>query len=142
MKYKAQPEGFWVKAKEDVNDGDIITILDSGQIVEGEFGERYVFSISTKNGERNMSFNKTTMNNLSKAFGDETETWKKQLAKVYVDKANIGGVRKTVLYLSALDWDMDEETGKFYKKRGDKADEEMPFEPTNEREAEIVEEGL
>jgi len=129
MKVSIAPQGFWIKANEDVVSGDTVSILDSGEVIESKFGKQTVFQVKTKKGERNMGFNKTTMNNMVRAFGDDTEKWVNQLAKVFIEKAIIGGERKTVIYLAGIDWEMDEETGNFYKK-GSVSEDDIPF-PTN-----------
>ena len=36
-------EGKWLKAGADVRDGDRLKMLDAGQVIEGKFGEQYVF---------------------------------------------------------------------------------------------------
>ncbi len=70
---KMSIKGDWAKIGEDVKDGDIVTVLDEGKSVEGDYGERIVFGIKTGNGERLLSFNQTTMNNLIDAFSEETK---------------------------------------------------------------------
>lgn len=100
------------KYEADLKDGDIITILDSGSQVVGEYGEQTVFKIKTRNGEKNFSVNQTTINNLVDAFGDESENYIGKEIKVWVIKAMVSGKLQLVAYLSASNAEMDEE-GRF-----------------------------
>ena len=79
----------------DIDNGDIVTILDAGQITQGkpfqdpQTGETkppkdvWVFSIQTKNGPKNASFNTGSMNAMSEAFGTNTDTWIGRQAQVH-----------------------------------------------------------
>ena len=107
---KVTVQGEWAKAKEDINEGDLINILDEGKIVDGDYGERKVFTISTVDGEEKMlSFNQTTINYLIDAFGNETKEWIGKRVKVWIMKSNIAGKIKFVVYLTAPDWVEGEE---------------------------------
>lgn len=97
-------QGDWAKIKEDINDGDIVKIQDEGKVISGDFGDRNAFKIETKNGEKLLSFNQTSMNYLIDAFGDETEKWIGKGVKVWVVKSNVGGKMRNVVYLTATDW--------------------------------------
>jgi hypothetical protein len=70
---KASVGGEWAKKGVDIASGDVVKILNGGTIVSGDFGDRHVFSIQTKNGPKNQTFNQTSMNACIDAFGDETE---------------------------------------------------------------------
>jgi hypothetical protein len=96
--------GQFAKIKEDIHAGDVVNILDGGQVVAGDYGDRHCFKIQTKNGERVLSFNQTTMNYLIDAFGDETTGWVGKDVKVWLVKSNIQGKMRDVVYLTALDW--------------------------------------
>jgi len=97
-------QGDWAKKGEDIRDGDIITIKDSGQIISGDYGDRYVFKIETRNGEKLLTFNQTSINNLIDAYGDETGNWVNKEVKVWIVKQNVAGKLKDVIYLTAPDW--------------------------------------
>jgi len=97
-------QGEWAKVKEDINEGDLIKILDEGKVISGDYGDRNVFKIETKNGEKIQSFNQTTTNYLIDAFGDETEKWIGKKVKVWIVKSNVGGKIRNVVYLTAPDW--------------------------------------
>jgi hypothetical protein len=133
--------GEFAKINEDFKDGDLIKILDEGQIITGDYGDRHVFKIQTKNGEKNLSFNQTSMNNLIDAFGDDTTKWISQGIKTWVIRQSVSGQLKNVCYLTAKDWGMVEDDRgnlKFTKLTGQAAkaskvmeppltDEDMPF---------------
>lgn len=96
----------------DIKDGDVVTILDAGSIVMGEYGEQRVFKLNTRNGEKNFALNQTSVNNLVDAFGEESEEYIGKEVKVWLIKAMVSGKLQLVKYLSALSAVMDEE-GRF-----------------------------
>ncbi len=97
-------QGQWAKIKEDINNGDIIVIADEGKLVAGDYGERHVFKVQTKNGEKLLTFNQTSMNYLIDAFGAETNEWQGEKIKVWLVKSNVGGKMKDIVYLTAPNW--------------------------------------
>ncbi len=101
---KSNIQGSWAKAKVDIDTGDKIEILSAGEIVPGDYGDRHVFSVKTKNGEKNLTFNQTTMNYLIDAFGEETSDWIGEEVKVWIIKSNIAGKMRNVVYLTETDW--------------------------------------
>jgi len=101
---KISIQGEWAKIKEDIFNGDIITILDAGKIVPGDYGERHVFKVMTKNGEKLLAFNQTSMNYLIDALGDETGQWEAKEVKVWLIKSNVAGKMRDIVYLTAPDW--------------------------------------
>lgn len=106
---KVSVSGEFAKVGEDIKDGDIIKILDGGTVISGTFGDRQAFKIETKNGEKILSFNQTSLNNLIDALGDETESWIGKEAKVFTVKQMIDGKLKNVVYLTGKDWTMLED---------------------------------
>lgn len=123
MEKKVSILGEWAKVKEDISDGDIIEITNEGEKMAGEFGERNVFKVETKNGIKNMSFNQTTMNYLIDAYGGETNEWIGEKARVWVVKSNVGGKMKDIVYLTAPDW-VEGEDGFYPPKTKSKASED------------------
>ncbi len=101
---KVSVAGQFAKLGQDFDEGDEITILNGGDIITGEFGDRHAFKIKTKNGERILSFNQTSLNYLIEAYGDETDTWVNKNAKVWVIDQNVSGKIRAVVYLTAPDW--------------------------------------
>ena len=104
VKKRISIQGDWVKVKEDIDNGDIVTILNEGKVVPGEFGDRNVFEIKTKNGNKSSSFNQTTMNYLIDAFGDETKEWVAKEIKVWIVKSNVAGKMRDVVYFTEPSW--------------------------------------
>jgi hypothetical protein len=119
------------KFEADLKDGDTVSILDAGNIVVGEYGEQRVFKINTRNGDKNFSFNQTTINNLVDAFGEETDSWVSKNVKVWVIKAMVSGKLQLVAYLSSPDATMDEE-GRFHLQGAVQTDIEYPEEESIE----------
>ena len=89
--------GEWAKVKVDIFNGDLITIASEGEKVTGEFGERNVFKVETKNGIKNLSFNQTSINYLVDAFGEETNEWQGEKVKVWLVKSNVGGKLRDIV---------------------------------------------
>ena len=111
---KISLQGEYVKAGVDIKDGDFITILDEGTIIPGDFGDRHTFKIDTPKGEKLMSFNQTSLNNLVDAYGEETSGWIDKKIKVFIVKQMVGNTLRNVAYLTGEGWDMDGE-GRFFK---------------------------
>jgi hypothetical protein len=103
---KISVQGEWAKVRQDINDKDILTILNEGQITPGDYGDRNVFKLKTQNGEKILSFNQTSMNYLIDAFGNETKNWVGKEIKAWIIKINVSGKLKDVIYLTAPDWIM------------------------------------
>lgn len=104
--------GEWAKIGEDVRDGDRLIIKDGGTLISGKFGDQIIYRVQTRTGDKNMSFNQTTINNLIDAFSDETENWIGKEVHATIVRVMIGGELKTVAYLAAEGWIMDNK-GKF-----------------------------
>lgn len=128
-KKKTSVGGEWAKKGVDYSNGDVVKIVNGGSIVSGDYGDRHVFSIRTKNGEKNQTFNQTSMNACIDAFGEETEEWIGKDVKVTIVKQNVSGKFIDVVYLAHPDWELGENG--FYNPSGDKPvidlDEKVPF---------------
>lgn len=105
--------GQYAKPGEDFKDSEKIEILDGGTETVNKHGPQTVYKIRTQKGEFNMGFNQTTTNNLIDAFGDETDGWIGKRVNNVIMKVMIGGELKTVVYLYADGWKMDNK-GKFH----------------------------
>src|SRR3990167_9113664 len=101
--------GEFAKVNEDIKDGNVILILESGQTITGDYGDRQVFKIRTMNGDKILSFNQTSMNHLIDEFGNETENWKDKEVKVWIIKQMIQNKLKNVVYLTPTNWIMTED---------------------------------
>lgn len=101
---KISVSGEWAKVGVDFDEGDILEILSEGEITTGEYGDRHTFKIETRNGERNLSFNQTSLNQLIDAWGDDTATWKGKKAKAWILDMNVSGKIRAVVFLTAPNW--------------------------------------
>lgn len=110
MKYQKRVSvGQFAKKDEDYKDGDIVTIANEGKKFEGQWGEQDVFLVKFKTGEKNLTFNRTTLNNLIDAYGDESKSWVGKEAKIWLILQNVQGKMVRVTYLSHPDATIDED---------------------------------
>lgn len=111
MKYtKTVRTGKFAKAGEDYKEGDLVTVLSEGVKTEGQFGMEDVFRVRMVNGnELTMRFNKTSINNMIDAFGDESKQWVGKEVKVWRILQNVQGKMLRVTYLSHPEADIDEQ---------------------------------
>lgn len=102
--------GKFAKAGEDFKDRDIITILNQGEMVEGDFGVSPVFKIRTPGGEeRGLRFNKTSINNMIDAWGEDAGNWVGKQVKVWLILQSVSGKMRKVAYVSHPDADIDDD---------------------------------
>ncbi len=102
--YKYQGVGY----EADIKQGDTIKILDSGAEEEGQYGKQTIFKIKTRNGEKRLSFNQSTLNVLIEEFGDDTEGWIGKDVNVILQKKLIAGKKCIIPYLVISGWGLDE----------------------------------
>jgi ABC-type taurine transport system substrate-binding protein len=105
---KAPYEYDGTQYEADIKNGDIIKILDSGNVEMGQFGEQKNFKVKTRNGEKKMAFNQATINVLIEEFGDESESWVGRDVKVILKKDVIAGKKVIIPYLVVDGWSLDE----------------------------------
>ena len=104
VEFKQSVSGEFAKKGEDINDGDVIKFLDKGKEVEGKFGAQRVFKIETVDGdEKLVSVNQTSINYLIPKYGDDTEKWIGKEIKVWINRENVAGQRRKVLYFTHPD---------------------------------------
>ena len=108
MVKKVSLGGEYAKKGVDIDNGDVVKILNSGTTVDGQFGEQFVFSIETKNGEKNANFNQASVNILVDEFGEDSEDWVGKEVTVRMKKDTIGGKKVTIAYFCTPEWDFDE----------------------------------
>jgi len=118
-------QGQYAKKNEDIKDSDIITILDGGQVITGEYGDRMVFKVKTRNGERNLAFNQKSLNNIIDAYGEDTESWVGKDVKVWLIRAMVSGKLQHIVYLSHPSWLMTED-GSFHAPNKGTSNDEIP----------------
>jgi hypothetical protein len=86
---------------EDVKSGDIATILDEGEFLDETqtgFG-RAAFRIKVRLGseEKLWTVNRTSLNNLKKAFGEDTSLWIGKKVRLETSLQNVRGQLRTVI---------------------------------------------
>ena len=92
----------------DLKHGDVVRILDSGETETGNYGEQIVFKIKTRNGDKKLNMNQSTINVLVQEFGNDTEKWTGKDVTVLLRKTVIAGKKVIVAYLATPSWQIDE----------------------------------
>ena len=92
----------------DIKNGDTVKILTEGTVVTGQFGDQQVFSIETRNGEKNITMNQTTINVLVDEFGDDSKLWIGKEVRVILKKDVVAGKKVVIAYLVSGDWALDD----------------------------------
>lgn len=111
---KTSSIGAFAKKGEDYQDQAILTVLNEGKRVSGEFGEQEVFLMQMPNGEsKNMTMNRTSINNMIDAYGADSDRWVNQTAKVHLILQNVQGKMVRVAYLAHPEAVLDEASGQF-----------------------------
>jgi hypothetical protein len=129
IKKKVSLGGEFAKIGEDIKDGGEITIFNAGQEVTGDYGTRMVFKVETQNGEKLLSFNQTSLNNMVDEFGEDSDKWVGKMIRTFIVKSMVSGKLRNVVYLAPLGWDMLED-GSFAKKNNYNSpvnDEDIPI---------------
>ena len=96
------------KYEADLKNGDVVKVLDSGNIEPGQWGEQTNFKIKTRNGEKRVAFNQKTQNVLIEEFGDQTEEWVNKDVQVILKKDTIAGKKVIIPYFVIEGWALDE----------------------------------
>jgi len=92
----------------DIKDGDKVTITDQGTEVTGQYGPQVVFSIKTRNGDKNLPLNQSSINILVDAFGGDTNLWVGKEVKVLTKKGVFAGKKGIAAYLVTNDYSLDD----------------------------------
>lgn len=110
--------GKFIKADE-VKTGDIITILDAGEVRESEKftvklqdgtevpKKDYIFKINHKGIEKNLSMNKMSRENLAKDYSGNTEHWIGKKASIEICTFSNG--KKGIVLSPVVELEHDEE---------------------------------
>ncbi len=107
---KVSIKGDFARKGEDIKENDIVTILDEGRTVEGNYGVQHIFRIrlADKKTEKDFSVNQTSLNNLIDAFGEDASKWIGKEVKVWAILSNVQGKMIKVYYLSHPEAEIDE----------------------------------
>jgi hypothetical protein len=121
-----------IKYEADLKNGDIIKILDSGNIEPNQFGgESKNFKIKTRNGEKKMAFNQKSLNVLIEEFGDETEEWINKNVSVILHKGVFAGKKGIACYFVTKGWGLDE-YGELVKEGNSSQEEDIDLDGLDE----------
>lgn len=101
-------QGEYAKKGEDINPGDKVRIVNEGEWITGDFGEQFVIKVQTKNGEKNVRFNQTTLNILHDEFGEDTANWVGKDVVIRVKKDVVANKKVDIYYFVTPNWDFDE----------------------------------
>lgn len=116
MKYtKSSPvQGGWAKASE-ITTGTLVKLVTETVPVEGEFGTQDVAKARFKGSDepKNVRLNKTTLNGLIDAFGEDSKLWINQILTAHTEKALVAGKRVTILYLVPEGYELKENSEGF-----------------------------
>ena len=148
MKYKLREgaQGNWLKGKE-LRDGVRAKLVSETNPLESTFEGKVriqdVAKIRIEGDENvyNIAINRTTMNALIKAFGDDSKNWVNQYLTVKLDKTTIAGRRVVIVYLIPEGFELTEDEGGYVviaKIGGEKSPADAPEVPYPEEEQENI----
>lgn len=124
------------KYEADIKDGDNIKILNEGSAITGQFGDQIVFLVSTRNGEKTLPLNQSSLNVLHDELGEESKEWIGKEVRVILQKGTFAGKRGVATYIVTGDWHLDEwgelvkpsiEQGDDQESSAEIAPEDIPF---------------
>lgn len=102
----------FAKKKEDVNTGDIVTIMADVEQGGNKFNpekKQQAIRVNTKNGEKMVSLNQQSINILISEYGtNDAAKWVGKKAKILLKPTIIGGEKVIVLYLVGMNYELDE----------------------------------
>lgn len=102
----------FAKKKEDVNTGDIVTIMADVEQGGNKFNpekKQQAIRVKTKNGEKMVSLNQQSINILISEYAtNDASKWVGKKAKILLRPTIIGGEKVIVLYLVGMDYELDE----------------------------------
>lgn len=104
--------GEWIKASELTN-GALVKLVSEVKPITGEYGEQDVAQCKVKgfDGVKNIRINKTSINGLISAFGEDSLNWVDKVLTANVEKAIVAGKRQTILYLIPAGFELVEVNG-------------------------------
>jgi len=107
MKLEIRSDFEFLKAR-DVKVGDIVTILNEGEVREKDFGTgkpRVIFEIEVEHNKKKKiwTMNKKTIKKLIDKFGDDTKTWVGKKVKLNIVEVEVRGVTRNSIVGEPLD---------------------------------------
>ncbi len=96
------------KFEADLKNGDICILLNGGVVEAGKFSEQTNFNIQTRNGDKKLSINQSSLNVLIDEFGPDTEKWIGKDVKILLQKGVFAGKKGIATYVVTNGWSLDE----------------------------------
>ena len=96
------------KYEADLQNRDTVKILNEGEWEEGQWGDRLMLKIETRNGEKKASVNQSSINVLAGEYGDDTANWMGKTVHVLLKKTIIANERRIVAYFVPEGWYLDD----------------------------------
>lgn len=105
--------GKFAKLGKDYQENDILTIVSEGEMIPGEFGEKYTCKVTCPNNDEkmNVSFNQTSLNYLVDAYGDDSTSWLGKQIRANIVDQNVSGKIRAVVYFTSPTWKKIRENG-------------------------------
>ena len=95
----------YVIAGQDVNTGDLIEILNEGEITKGDdkIGPKMVIKVKIPKGiDKKLTLNETSKKEIIEKYGDESTAWIGKQLKVKIAEMNVAGQFKKVIYVAPV----------------------------------------
>lgn len=127
--------GEYAKKGTDIMPGDEVTIADEGEWTDGQYGKQFVIKIHTRNGDKNVNLNQTSINILHDEFGKDSAGWVGKHVIIRAKKDVVAGKKVEIYYFVTPEWDFDDfrelvkagETGTIEVNTNDEPEGEIPF---------------
>ncbi len=116
MEYKksSNVEGAWVKSSE-VTSGSTFELTSEVTPTDGEYGTQDIGKVlfQADDEPKNLRFNKTSLNAIIDAYGEESNGWVGKTFTAQTEKALVGGKRVTILYVIPDGYELSDGDGGF-----------------------------
>ncbi len=96
------------KFEADIKDGDKVKLLNAGVETQGNWGMQTNFNVKTRNGDKKVAFNQSTINVLVDEYGSEGEVWIGKELNVILKKTLINGKKVVASYFVPNGYGLDE----------------------------------
>ena len=98
--------------KSELKTGMFAKVKSETKPVQSDYGEQDVAQVAIKGfeGVKNVGLNKTTINGLIDAYGENSVDWIDKVLTVNVEKGIVGGKRVIILYLVPENYTLKENT--------------------------------
>ena len=113
---KRETKGAWIN-KEELKVGQVAKLVSATEEVDGKYGKQDVAKLRIKDQDEvvNVALNKTTINALIDAFGEDSKNWTGQVLTIYTEQTRIAGKQVAVLYLIPEGYEFQNDENGFAK---------------------------